>query len=161
MAQKPPLLPSGRCPSLTRAASSWRTPPSRLRASLRSRPYVPLRAKPDITHEPSSPSPRVTSEPVPPVAIIPPPRFRERRHRSLARSLVSMGCPADVAVVAARPKTVLPPHSTAGGDAPIDDHTRLARLLLDGDQPPALCEPDGRTRLSSADVGSFGDACHR
>jgi|SRR5262245_2231797 len=58
-------------------------------------------------------------------------------------------------------KRSCPPHSTAGGDAPIDDYTRLTRLLLDGDQPQALCEPDGRTRLSSADVGSFGDACHR
>jgi hypothetical protein len=51
--------------------------------------------------------------------------------------------------------------STAGGDAPIDDCTLLARLLLDGDQPQALCEPDGRARLSPADVGSFGDASHR
>src|SRR5262245_47693904 len=36
-----------------------------------------------------------------------------------------------------------------------------ARLLLDGDQPQALCEFDGRAGLSPADVGSFGDACHR
>ena len=58
-------------------------------------------------------------------------------------------------------QTLWPVHGTGGlaarRDASIDDCPLPARLLLDGDQPQVLCEPDGRTRLSPADVRSFGD----
>jgi hypothetical protein len=42
------------------------------------------------------------------------------------------------------------PHSRAGGDAPIDDCTLLPRLLLNGDQPEVLREPDGMPSQPSA-----------
>ena len=49
--------------------------------------------------------------------------------------------------------------STARLDAAIDDHALSVGRFLDGNQPEALCEPDGRTGLSPADVGALGDAC--
>ena len=51
--------------------------------------------------------------------------------------------------------------STAGRDAPVDDHALPVGRFLDGDQSEAFREPDGGTRLGPSDVGALSDPCQR
>jgi hypothetical protein len=51
--------------------------------------------------------------------------------------------------------------STAGRDAPVDDHALPVGRFLDDDQSEAFREPDGGTRLGPSDVGALSDPCHR
>jgi hypothetical protein len=51
--------------------------------------------------------------------------------------------------------------STAGRDAPVDDHALPVGRFLDGYQSEAFREPDGGTRLGPSDVGALSDPCHR
>ena len=51
--------------------------------------------------------------------------------------------------------------STAGRDAPVDDHALPVGRFLDDDQSEVFREPDGGTRLGPSDVGALSDPCHR